>query len=112
MEIHVDRSSDNNISSKSSSFEQRSSSEDIVSSKGPSKALLKWYDDIKDEDILGFMFSKSGDKKIPKSKEANSNSHCILESRNLEVVQKRQMGKESFEVEADESISLFCLYFI
>ncbi|GJW39935.1 hypothetical protein Tco_0065780 [Tanacetum coccineum] len=51
-------SSKSNSSSKSSSFES-SSSEDIVSSKGPSKELLKWYDDTKDEDILEFMFSKS-----------------------------------------------------
>ncbi|GKA92982.1 hypothetical protein Tco_0814968, partial [Tanacetum coccineum] len=34
------------------------SSQDIVSSKGPSRQLLKWYDDTIDEDIPEFKFSK------------------------------------------------------
>ncbi|GKB34372.1 hypothetical protein Tco_0879314 [Tanacetum coccineum] len=34
------------------------SSQDIVSSKGPSRQLLKWYDDTTDEDIPEFKFSK------------------------------------------------------
>nr|GEX11612.1 hypothetical protein [Tanacetum cinerariifolium] len=59
---------DNNISLESNNFKQSSNSEDIVSSKGPSKALLKWYDDTKDEDIPGFMFSMSGDKIIQSPK--------------------------------------------
>ncbi|GKC50289.1 hypothetical protein Tco_1073034, partial [Tanacetum coccineum] len=39
------------------------SSPDIVSSKGPYKSLLKWYEDLTYEDIEEFMFSKSGSKK-------------------------------------------------
>ncbi|GKB48915.1 hypothetical protein Tco_0899668 [Tanacetum coccineum] len=46
---------------ESSSFEQSISSDDLVSSKGPSKVLLKWYEDATDkdatdEDIKEFMF--------------------------------------------------------
>nr|GEV25939.1 hypothetical protein [Tanacetum cinerariifolium] len=51
-----------------SSFGQSSSSDDIVFSNGPSKALLKWYDDATDEDIEEFMFSKSGGKKVQRPK--------------------------------------------
>ncbi|GJR72555.1 hypothetical protein Tco_0084920 [Tanacetum coccineum] len=53
-------SSDSSTSLESTSFELSSSSDDIVSSKGPSKAivsrkepskeLLKWYEDATDED--------------------------------------------------------------
>ncbi|GKD70589.1 hypothetical protein Tco_1324679 [Tanacetum coccineum] len=63
-------SSDNSLDLEStdgpSSFDTSSfedivySSPDIVSSKGPSKSLLKWYDDLTDEDIEELMFSKSG----------------------------------------------------
>ncbi|GKF00279.1 hypothetical protein Tco_0023629, partial [Tanacetum coccineum] len=44
------------IDSETSSY---TSSNDIVSSKGPYKYLLKWYDDITEEEILEFKFSKS-----------------------------------------------------
>ncbi|GKC79582.1 hypothetical protein Tco_1130356 [Tanacetum coccineum] len=38
------------------------SSNEIVSSNGPLKSLLKWYDDEINEDIKEFLFSKSGGK--------------------------------------------------
>ncbi|GKA14823.1 hypothetical protein Tco_0694469, partial [Tanacetum coccineum] len=56
-------SSDNIISLESNNFKQSISSDDIVSSNGPSKALLKWYEDATDEDTEEFMFSKSGGRK-------------------------------------------------
>ncbi|GKG51730.1 hypothetical protein Tco_0544368, partial [Tanacetum coccineum] len=39
---------------------------------GPLKALLKWYDDVMDEDIEEFMFSKSGGKKVQRPKKPTS----------------------------------------
>nr|GEW71154.1 hypothetical protein [Tanacetum cinerariifolium] len=71
---------DNN-SLESTSFDQNNNSDDIVSSKEPSKALLKWYEDATDEDatvedatiedttnkdIEEFIFSKSKGKKSEK----------------------------------------------
>ncbi|GJR10163.1 hypothetical protein Tco_0792815 [Tanacetum coccineum] len=47
----------------STSEEIAYSSSDIVSSKGPSKSLPKWYEDLKDEYIEEFWFSKAGGKK-------------------------------------------------
>nr|GEX46188.1 hypothetical protein [Tanacetum cinerariifolium] len=44
------------------------SSDDIASSKGPSKELLKWYDDLTDEKIHEFDFSKSTASKAKASK--------------------------------------------
>nr|GEZ10178.1 hypothetical protein [Tanacetum cinerariifolium] len=61
-------SSNNNISSESNNFEQSISLDDIVSSNGLSKALLKWYDDATNEDIEEFMFSKSRGKKVQRLK--------------------------------------------
>nr|GEX39303.1 hypothetical protein [Tanacetum cinerariifolium] len=56
------QTSDNNNFQDNNYFDDNISSQNIVSSKGPSKQLLKWYDDTADEDILDFMFSKSGGK--------------------------------------------------
>ncbi|GJW19064.1 hypothetical protein Tco_0026500, partial [Tanacetum coccineum] len=52
--------SDNNSNLESTNGISSSdtSSQDIVSSKGPSRQLLKWYDDTTDEDIPEFKFSK------------------------------------------------------
>ncbi|GKB30475.1 hypothetical protein Tco_0869876 [Tanacetum coccineum] len=53
-------SSDNSRFEDRSSFDDNSSFEDIVSSKGSSKQLLKWYDDTTGEDNPEFIcFSKS-----------------------------------------------------
>ncbi|GJZ87311.1 hypothetical protein Tco_0658921 [Tanacetum coccineum] len=75
MSVCSDSSSDSNNSSDlqstdgPSSFDTSTSEEivysssDIVSSKGPSKSLPKWYEDLKDEYIEEFWFSKAGGKK-------------------------------------------------
>ncbi|GKE32398.1 hypothetical protein Tco_1451720, partial [Tanacetum coccineum] len=74
--ISSDNSSDSNSSSDlqstdgPSSFDTSTSEEivysssDIVSNKGPSKSLPKWYEDLKDEYIEEFWFSKAGGKKL------------------------------------------------
>ncbi|GKE86197.1 hypothetical protein Tco_1559939, partial [Tanacetum coccineum] len=51
------------ISSDSTISLESSSSDATMSSKGSSKALLKWYKDAMNKDIKEFMFSKSGVRK-------------------------------------------------
>ncbi|GJW78868.1 hypothetical protein Tco_0140550 [Tanacetum coccineum] len=55
--------SDNSSDSNSTSKEIVYSSPDIVSSKGPSKSLLKWNEDLTYEYKEKLWFSKSGGKK-------------------------------------------------
>ncbi|GJU27836.1 hypothetical protein Tco_1166457 [Tanacetum coccineum] len=58
------------LDSSSSSFV-----EEIVSSKGPPKALLKWYDDATDEDIEEFFYeAKKQGKRFQLSSPSNSKS--------------------------------------
>nr|GFA17351.1 hypothetical protein [Tanacetum cinerariifolium] len=85
-------------------FEQSSNLEDIVSSNGPSKALLKRYDDSTNEDIEEFMFSKCRGKKLQMPKKPNLTvivkSHvpiknCMLGLANVETqdcIVKRSFG--------------------
>ncbi|GJR29445.1 hypothetical protein Tco_1105677 [Tanacetum coccineum] len=79
--ISSDSSSDLESTNGSSSFDSSSdnnyeeivySSPNIVSSKGLSKSLLKWYDDLIDEDIEEFMFSISKGKKTKDSMSSTS----------------------------------------
>ncbi|GKC95489.1 hypothetical protein Tco_1160931 [Tanacetum coccineum] len=52
---------------------------DIISSKGPSKQLLKWYDDTTNEDIPEFRFSKLG---VVKAKAKASKAYGSSASKN------------------------------
>ncbi|GKD62143.1 hypothetical protein Tco_1299652, partial [Tanacetum coccineum] len=54
------------------SKENVNSSADIVSSKGQSKSLLNWYEDVSDEYKKRFWFSKSGGKDQPSRSKAKA----------------------------------------
>ncbi|GKA54586.1 hypothetical protein Tco_0753535 [Tanacetum coccineum] len=56
----------------STSKENVNSSADIVSSKGQSKSLLNWYEDVSDEYKKRLWFSKSGGKDQPSGSKAKA----------------------------------------
>ncbi|GKD44862.1 hypothetical protein Tco_1269507 [Tanacetum coccineum] len=80
----------------SSSEDIMYSSPDIVSSKGPPKHLLKWYDDLTNKDIPEYMFSKSGGKKTTTSGSSASKAKPFLSL----VSKDKSFGSSSSKADA------------
>ncbi|GJZ76177.1 hypothetical protein Tco_0640642 [Tanacetum coccineum] len=101
--------SDTSLSSGSSSSDEYDSSSssgslsspneyEIVSSKGPYKYLLKWYDDTTDEDIPEFKFLKRKTKG-----NASSSSACCDDTSNQEFPDDDNSSNEDFPDDDDRN---------